>query len=193
VSEIEPYPGEAQSVTQDLPVVAVRDDRDAATPAREVAVRPVTAQPAPAQPTYAQPTYAQPYATGHAGYGAPGQIMTDQRPVDGAVVAIAWVLAVVTFLYMLPWAVAASRGKANHGTIALINALLGWSFIGWVAALVMACQAHQVVGAPMTMNVVVAQHSGQPVPYPPAGWYASPDGVGRQYWDGQTWTGHRAP
>ncbi|NMR19064.1 superinfection immunity protein [Cellulomonas fimi] len=126
------------------------------------------------------------------------QVVTDQRPVSGALVTVAWVVAVVTALYMLPWAVAATRGKANHGTIALINALLGWSFVGWVVALVMACQAHQVVSAPMSVNIMVAQQfSGHAQPhttdFPPAGWYPSPDGAGQQYWDGGSWTGHRAP
>ncbi|MBA8796119.1 hypothetical protein FHX74_003760 [Friedmanniella endophytica] len=54
-------------------------------------------------------------------------------------VVIAWVLAVGTALYLLPWAVAATRNKRNVVAIALINLFLGWSLVGWVAALVMAC------------------------------------------------------
>ncbi|MBX9244108.1 DUF2510 domain-containing protein [Actinotalea ferrariae] len=69
----------------------------------------------------------------------------------------------------------------------------------------MACQAHQVVAAPGNVNVVLAQqfpnaHFAGPVPPvpsvqdgPPAGWYPAPDGAGQQYWDGTTWTTHRAP
>lgn len=129
-------------------------------------------------------------------------VMTDQRPVDGAVQAVAWVLAVLTLGYLLPWAIATTRGRPNHGAIALINLLLGWSLIGWIVALVMACQSHQVVGqAPVTTFVVAQQFpnahfAGSPPPVttaPPAGWYPSPSGQGQQYWDGAAWTGHTAP
>ena len=70
-------------------------------------------------------------------------IMTDAR-TNGAEVAIAWILTVLTLGYMLPWAIAATRGKSNSLAIGLVNFLLGWTFIGWVAALVMACTSHQV-------------------------------------------------
>jgi len=80
-------------------------------------------------------------------YGHPHgpQIVTNQRHVGGGVLAFAWILAIFTALYMLPWAIAASRGKANHGAIGVINFLLGWSIIGWIVALVMSCGAHQTV------------------------------------------------
>ena len=61
------------------------------------------------------------------------------RRSSTAHLVIAWVLAVLTLLYLLPWAIAASRNKDDVVAIALINALLGWSVVGWVAALVMAC------------------------------------------------------
>jgi hypothetical protein len=57
----------------------------------------------------------------------------------------AWIIAIVTLGYMLPWAVAATRGKSNAGAIGWINLLLGWTLIGWIIALVMACGAHQTV------------------------------------------------
>jgi hypothetical protein len=81
----------------------------------------------------------------HYHHGAAPVFVTDAR-VGGAALATAWVIAVVTFGYMLPWAVAATRGKSNTGAIALVNLLLGWSLIGWVVALVMACGSHQVAG-----------------------------------------------
>lgn len=76
---------------------------------------------------------------------APPQLITDQKN-NGLVTALAWVAAVCTLLYMLPWAVAATRGKSNATAVALINLLLGWTLIGWIVALVMACGAHQVAG-----------------------------------------------
>jgi alpha/beta superfamily hydrolase len=72
-------------------------------------------------------------------------IIHDRRPTSALLLITAWTLAVITFLYMLPWAIALTRGKANAGAIGWLNLLLGWSFVGWVAALVMACMAHQAV------------------------------------------------
>lgn len=82
------------------------------------------------QPTY-QPAFQRPMIT------------TDAR-TNGVEVAIAWILTVLTLGYMLPWAIAATRGKSNSGAIGLVNFLLGWTFVGWIVALVMACTAHQV-------------------------------------------------
>jgi len=112
--------------------------------------------------------------------------MTDQQPQSGGVIAIAWILTVLTFGYMLPWAIAATRGTSNQGPVAIVNVLTGWTLIGWIVALVMACQAHRIIYPAQT--VVVAQQFVQT----PAGWYPAPDGFGRQYWDGQTWTPHRS-
>jgi hypothetical protein len=55
-------------------------------------------------------------------------------------VVIAWIFALVSFLYFLPWAIAATRGRPNTGGVFLVNLLVGWTVIGWIAALVMACQ-----------------------------------------------------
>ena len=57
-----------------------------------------------------------------------------------------WFIAIVTAGYMLPWAIAATRGKSNTGTIFWINLLLGWSIIGWIVALIMSLNSHQIVG-----------------------------------------------
>lgn len=42
-------------------------------------------------------------------------------------------------LYLLPTIIAAARGKKKIVGIVLVNVLLGWTFIGWVAALIWAC------------------------------------------------------
>ncbi|MBO1753891.1 superinfection immunity protein [Allobranchiibius sp. CTAmp26] len=82
------------------------------------------------------------------------------RPApNAALIVVAWVIAVITFFYMLPWAVAATRGKSNQLAIGLVNLLLGWSFIGWVVALVMAC------GAEPTPTVVIQQNHYGSGPY----------------------------
>ena len=115
--------------------------------------------------------------------------MTTPRTTDQtgnpAITIIAWVVAVLTLFYMLPWAIAATRHKSNHGAIAVLNLLLGWTFIGWIVALVMACGAHQQAATPVIMGAPTA---------PPPGWYPAPDGsAGQVWWDGQRWTEQRQP
>ena len=70
-------------------------------------------------------------------------VVTDSR-TNGVEVAIAWVFTVLSIGYMLPWAIGATRGKSNSLAIGLVNLLLGWTVVGWLAALVMSCTAHQV-------------------------------------------------
>lgn len=125
-------------------------------------------------------------------YGAvPATLITDRRDPGGAIVAIAWIAAVCTLGYMLPWAIAATRGRSNQAAIGVIDLLLAWTLVGWIVALVMACQAHQVVGGGGASTFLMAQQVA--TMSPPAGWYPSPYGAGQQYWDGGSWTGHRAP
>lgn len=81
----------------------------------------------------------------HHHYAPAPTFVTDAR-VSALALVVAWAIAIVTLGYMLPWAVAATRGKSNSGAIALVNVLVGWSVVGWVVALVMACGPHQVAG-----------------------------------------------
>jgi Superinfection immunity protein/Protein of unknown function (DUF2510) len=157
----------------------------------------------PAAPTWVSPPPPMPSAQRPVTYStvAGSSFVTDQREVNGAVVALAWVVTVISVGYMLPWAIAATRGRSNQAAIGLLNFFLGWTLIGWIVALVMACQAHQVVGVGGHATVVVApnvpnfaprdppSHSASPA----AGWYPAPSGGGQQYWDGTAWTEHRAP
>ncbi|MFZ1653023.1 MAG: superinfection immunity protein [Candidatus Nanopelagicales bacterium] len=57
---------------------------------------------------------------------------------------IAWICAVLSGLYLLPWAIAATRGKANSGMIGWVNLLLGWTIIGYIWALVLSLTAHGI-------------------------------------------------
>lgn len=43
---------------------------------------------------------------------------------------------IVSGIYLVPAAVALSRRHPQSGTIALLNFLLGWTAIGWMAALI---------------------------------------------------------
>jgi hypothetical protein len=74
----------------------------------------------------------------------PYQTDKSSKPIQ---TIIAWIIAILTLGYMLPWAIAATRGKSNSGAIGWLNLLLGWSLIGWIVALVMACNSHQIVGS----------------------------------------------
>ncbi|MER0170363.1 MAG: superinfection immunity protein [Nitrosomonas sp.] len=44
-------------------------------------------------------------------------------------------LALSTFLYMLPTAVAIGKSRKNTYSIFVFNLFLGWTLVGWVIAL----------------------------------------------------------
>jgi hypothetical protein len=50
-------------------------------------------------------------------------------------------IAVAALVYLLPLVIAAMRGHHQTGAILVINVFLGWTLIGWVIALAMACSA----------------------------------------------------
>ncbi|MGB5015640.1 MAG: superinfection immunity protein [Candidatus Nanopelagicales bacterium] len=69
--------------------------------------------------------------------------ITDQESKPTQTI-IAWICAVLSGLYLLPWAIAATRGKANSGMIGWVNLLLGWTIIGYIWALVLSLTAHGI-------------------------------------------------
>ena len=50
-------------------------------------------------------------------------------------------LILLAAIYFLPSIISAVVGHHQQGSIFVINLLLGWTFIGWVVALAMACSA----------------------------------------------------
>lgn len=48
------------------------------------------------------------------------------------------VVVAATLVYLLPGAIAAKRNHRQFNAIFALNILLGWTFIGWVIALVWA-------------------------------------------------------
>ena len=52
---------------------------------------------------------------------------------------------IVLVLYFLPSIVAAARKVTHQGSVIVINLFLGWTFIGWVVALAMACRTSQAL------------------------------------------------
>jgi Superinfection immunity protein len=84
--------------------------------------------------------------------------------VPGVILVIGLIAGSI-MLYFAPWIIAARRHVPNVGTVAVINVLLGWTFIGWVVALAMACRDRPPAAVPY----------GQLPPYgygqlPPAGY-----------------------
>jgi TRAP-type C4-dicarboxylate transport system permease large subunit len=52
---------------------------------------------------------------------------------------------VVLVLYFLPSVVAVARKITHQGSVVVVNVFLGWTFVGWVVALAMACRTNRVV------------------------------------------------
>jgi fumarate reductase subunit D len=125
------------------------------------------AAPAPLHPQV--DGYAPPVPGPQPGYPAPayGPGYVTDKGGKSVQAIVAWVLTILTLGYMLPWAIAATRGKSNAGMIGVVNLLLGWTFVGWIVALVMACGAHQIASAPTNVTVMTAVATGYPPPYGP--------------------------
>ena len=94
-------------------------------------------------------------------------LVTDKksRPISAT---IAIILAVITLGYFAPWAIAAARGKSNAWAVFFLNFFLGWTVIGWVVSLVMACTSHQIAGFyPGVMHQGYSPHQQFPPVYAP--------------------------
>lgn len=68
-------------------------------------------------------------------------IMLDtQSSSDSAGSEIYYAVVIVLFFYFLPTIIGAIRKVPNAASVFVINFFLGWTFIGWVAALAMAAR-----------------------------------------------------
>ena len=72
-----------------------------------------------------------------------------------------WALAIAVCagLYFLPTIIAVVQHRSNVALIAVINFFLGWSFVGWIVALVLALTKES---QPIQV-VQVQQHVGYPM------------------------------
>lgn len=76
---------------------------------------------------------------------------------------MAWVILLsAIFLYFIPTIVALGRRHHNAGAIVLLNILLGWTVLGWVAALVWAATAVQRRAAGISPALTNDELSGLP-------------------------------
>lgn len=57
------------------------------------------------------------------------------------VIIVLFIVGVLGLLYFLPVIIAGSRNHHQLGPVIVINTFLGWTLIGWVAALAMAVSA----------------------------------------------------
>jgi hypothetical protein len=67
---------------------------------------------------------------------------------------ILWILVIAA--YWAPSITAAVRHVPNTGSVAVINLFLGWTVIGWIVALAMACRSHyprQLAAPPQTVTL----------------------------------------
>jgi hypothetical protein len=56
------------------------------------------------------------------------------------------IITTAVVFYVIPGLVATARHKRDAGAIWLLNILAGWTFIGWVGALIWAMTHDQEVG-----------------------------------------------
>lgn len=77
-------------------------------------------------------------------YYPPTYRPTDQRSPSWRTgwSAVAWIATLCTLGYLLPWAIATTRGNSNSWGVFWVTLLTGWTILGWIAGLVMAFQRH---------------------------------------------------
>lgn len=95
-----------------------------------------------------------------------GSIPSDELNAFGQFIVFSG-LVTVPLLYMLPTIEAKLRGHTNIASIALVNFFLGWTMLGWVAALVWAFKRAEVPSASAALqlasaSVVQPDVKGQP-------------------------------
>lgn len=107
---------------------------------------------------------------------------------SGAGGAVALIIVFAAIVYFLPSIIAIKR-RVNIGPVVIINIFFGWSFIGWIVALINAC-AQRLVIEPIQINhyITVPPAIVGPQVTSPSGWYQDPSGPGSRFWDGTQWT-----
>ncbi|MFC7501024.1 superinfection immunity protein [Nocardioides sp. CPCC 206347] len=78
------------------------------------------------------------------------ELVSDQHRRRFRRILLTWLATFCTCGYLLPWAVATTRGKANADAIGIMNLALGWTVVGWFVALGMASKGHGLAGLRIT-------------------------------------------
>lgn len=156
-------------------------------PNRPISLEKPTAQLAayaPAAPPV--PGYGQPvgYRTPPTPYPMSTTTVVTQQ--SNAEMIVAWIFTALTALYMLPWAVAATRRSTNSVVIAIATFFLAWTGIGWIVLLILSF---------LGPTVYTVSHATIFVALPPPApgvWAHCPTDPPhvRRWWDGRAWTAH---
>ena len=77
--------------------------------------------------------------------------------VQPGIFLIIFLILLAVGVYLLPTIVAVFRKVVNVGSVAVINILLGWTFVGWVTAMAMAARSNPA-GATVNVQTVVGAH-----------------------------------
>ena len=64
------------------------------------------------------------------------------------------VLGIALGIYFIPSFVASDRGHHNTAAIVVLNLFLGWTFLGWVLALVWACTVVRPKERPIAVEIL---------------------------------------
>ncbi len=92
-----------------------------------------------------------------------------------AVIVLGGLVLLSGALYLLPVLIGSIRGVPDLGSVAVINVLLGWTLIGWAAALALALRSAR----PRAAAVQVVQNFPAPPSWPgqmPGPGWAGPPG-----------------
>jgi len=67
-----------------------------------------------------------------------------------------WLIVMLIGVYFLPTIIAVERNVVNKWSVAVINAFLGWTLLGWVVSLAMslrtATEPKETQGLPLTRD-----------------------------------------
>jgi hypothetical protein len=75
-----------------------------------------------------------------------------------AVVLLLWIVG--AGLYFVPTIVAVARKVSNQGSVVVINLFLGWTLVGWVMALALACRTSSLVRESVSSPPEAPRQSG---------------------------------
>lgn len=122
---------------------------------------------------------------------AVNRVAEEYGPVETAIGVAVW-LTILAALWLLPTIVAVRRRVRNVGSIAVINVLFGWTFVGWVAALALAAQT--VPDQPLSRETAPTPHAWRPLVHPadsaqPSGVRTRRDGCPMSPWCGRRCAG----
>ncbi len=84
----------------------------------------------------------------------------------GAALLIVLLVLLGAAAYFVPTIVASLRKVPNLGSVIVVNLLLGWTFVGWVVAMAMACRSQL---PPAQINYISPYPPPPPDPASPMG------------------------